>query len=137
VWNVFCGKSRPTVSSARPNINRSHLCLMSSARPSVSKSYVCLVSSARPSIGRSHLCPATVHTADRNVNTGPGPNGKETQLAPPAARYFTFAISRFISDIFLCVALALNRIAVLYSTEERDCDLGSGFCGVDPKVICP
>jgi hypothetical protein len=125
------------VSSARPSITRSHLCLVSSARPSITRSHLCLVSSARPSISRSHVCPVTVHTADRNVSTGPGPNGKETQLAPSAARYFTFTISRFSSDIFICVALALNRTEVLYSTKEHDCDLGSGFYGVDPKVICP
>ena len=94
-------------------------------------------SSARPSIGRSQLCPVTVHTADRNVSTGPGPNGKETHLAPSVARYYTFTKSRFSSDIFLCVALALNRIEVLYSTEKHGYDLGSGVYGVNPKSYLP
>jgi len=89
--------------------------------------------SARPSISRSHLRPVTVHTADRNVSTGPGPSGQETQLAPSAARYFTFTVSRFSSDIFLCAALTLNRTEVLYSTEKHGCDLGCSFYGADPK----
>ena len=121
------------VSSARHSISRSHLRLVSSARHSIIRSHLRPVSSARPSISRSHLRPVTVHTADRNVSTGPGPNGQETQLAPLAARYFTFTISRFSSDIFLCAALALNRTEVLYSTEKHGCDLGSSFCGADPK----
>ena len=88
-------------------------------------------------VSADHTCAfLTVHTAGRNVSTGPGPNGKETQLAPSlhVSSHSQYPVS---FPMFLYVALALDGIAVLYSTEEHDCDLDSGFSGVAPKVICP